>query len=503
MEVEVPVFGKMVVPEGTNPDELLGSLGAQYGVDINKQITPLQAFERGVERGVTGTTRGVGQVMTKTSGQERVAPGEDIQYDAAGNVISGGTTPSVQEQRTKESVADADIRKEFEYELGKLQGNKFSSYAGYILGTIADPANLIGGLGKATVRTMAAEGVIAGGVQGFFDPNYSDDTWSNRLISAAEGATGGGVIGGLLGKGMKKLGWIEKDAAKAGEKVADNITEDVGGTVNKAMDDIMNPPKDETKLADEAIPAATPETKALDEVPSTVNPEAYNATLPKDLQKSAPRYGRDVVSFASDLDRALYIVRDPLKRSTRDADFMSWIKEVTGISDDMTIRRLGNEVKQHVKDTKDLGVIPPSNLSLNVPAKSIDLPTAPFSGVSGKLDSGLNVDSNTWKSLDNVSQNLYNIGRKLLERDLTGMKAPISALEQKQAHDVMKAIDPSLKIDQMAEIFRGYAKAMDSLNKIKPDGWEAPSLGSFLKKGISHEDLTDLTAAGVFDGCPL
>jgi len=398
MEVEVPVFGKMVVPVGTNPDELMAAIGQQYGVDVTKTQTPMQSFVRGLERGVTGTTRGVGQVMTKVSGQERTAPAEDIQYDAAGNVISGGTAPSVQEVATKESAQNADIRKELEYEINKLHGNKGASYAGYILGTLADPANLIGGLGSPTVKSLIAEGVITGGVQGFFDPNYSDDTWTNRLISSAETAVGAGVLGGLLGKGMKKLGWIEKETPVPVPKANETV---VGDTA-KVMDEGIVPTRTEPKVADEVVPTA--ETKAEELVPTQLGDNAYNASLPKDLSKSAPRFGRDVVSFESDLDRALYIVRDPLKKSKRDADFMAWIKEVTGIEDEMTIRRLGNEVKQHVKDTKDLGVIPRTSLSFDVPVKAVDMPTAPFVGTTGKLDAGININTNTWNTLDNQSK---------------------------------------------------------------------------------------------------
>lgn len=503
MEVEVPVFGKMVVPSDTNPDALMKSLADHVGVDLNKNITPMEAFTRGLERGVTGTTRGVGQVMTKVSGQERTAPAEDIQYDPMGNVISGGTAPSVQEVQTKETTNQADLRKEFEYELAKIQGHKGASYTGYALGSILDPANLIGGLGSPTVRSLAVEGVITGGVQGFFDPNYSDDTWGERGISALAGATGGGILGGLLGKGMKKLGWIEekgaKEAAKTTEKAADTVVGDTG----KGMDEgIPTPPK---SAAEDIVPTPTPEPKPSENLVSNVElgDDAYNASLPKELSKAAPRYGRDVVTFESDLDRALYIVRDPLKKSKRDADFMNWIKQVTGIEDEMTIRKLGNEVKQHVKDTKDLGTVPRTSLSFDVPVKAIETPTTPFVGTTGKLDNGININSNTWNTLDNTSKNLYNIGRKLLEFDATGVKPKISAVEQKEAYDVLKGIDPNFKMQDMASVFKGYAKAMDSLDKIRPEGWEAPSIQAILNNRISHEDFTDLFNAGFFDGCPI
>ena len=500
MEVEVPVFGKMVVPVGTNPDELLGALGAQYGVDINKPITPMQAISRGIERGVTGTTRGVGQVMTKVSGQERVAPGEDIQVDPAGNVISGGTAPSVQEQRTKQSVADTDIRKELEYELGKLQGHSGAAMTGYAIGTVLDPANFIGGLGSATVKSLIAEGVITGGVQGFFDPNYSDDTWGNRAISAGMGATGGGVLGGVFGKVFKKLGWIEGEGAKAAGKVTEDVTGSVVGDTGKVMDEGIPTPKTETKAAETA---PTTETKV--EGTTTVT-DPYTAKFDPKVQGSPkPRLGQYELDFESDLDKALYIIGNRKTLSKADQKFIDWIKEVTGITDENVIKEAAAKLKKlknvEVDKQNNRAFIARSDLPELLP--TIKQETAPFVGTAGKLDAGINVNTNTWNALDNTSKNLYNIGRKLLEFDATGVKPKISAAEQKQAYDVLKGIDPNFKMDDMAGVFKGYAKAMDSLDKIRPEGWEAPSIQAILNNRISHEDFTDLFNAGFFDGCPI
>jgi len=98
---------------------------------------------------------------------------------------------------------------------------------------------------------------------------------------------------------------------------------------------------------------------------------------------------------------------------------------------------------------------------------------------------------------------MYNIGRKLLEFDATGVKPTISSAEQKQAFELMKQIDPNFKMNEMADVFKGYAKAMDSLDKIRPEGWKAPSMSEILNNRISHEDFTDLFNAGFFDGCPI
>lgn len=497
MEVEVPVFGKMVVPAGTNPDELMAALGQQYGVDVTKPQTPMQSFVRGLERGVTGTTRGVGQVMTKVSGQERTAPAEDIQYDAAGNVISGGTAPSVQEVATKESTQNADLRKEFEYEINKLHGNKGASYAGYILGTLADPANLIGGLGSPTVKSLIAEGVITGGVQGFFDPNYSDDTWTNRMISSAETAVGAGVLGGLLGKGMKKLGWIEKETPKPIPKANETV---VGDTAKVMEEGIPTP-----KAADEIVPSTEP--KAAEEtVGTTTLKDPYDSKFDPKVQGSPkPRLGQYQLEFESDLDKALYIIGNRQVLSKADQKFIDWIKEVTGITDENVIKEAAARLKKlkNVEVNKDTNTafIARSDFPEFLP--KIKQETAPFVGTTEKLDAGININTNTWNTLDNTSKNMYNIGRKLLEFDATGVKPTISSVEQKQAFDLMKQINPDFKMNEMADVFKGYAKAMDSLDKIRPEGWKAPSMSEILNNRISHEDFTDLFNAGFFDGCPI
>lgn len=509
MTVEVPVFGKMVVPEGTNPDELMAALGKELGVDINKQITTGQAVARGVERGITGTMRGIGQVFGIQN-----APAEDVTYDAMGNVISGGTAPSVQEQRTGENAVQADLRKEFEYELAKLQGNKAAAMGGYALGTIGDPINLFGGLGAATVRSLAVEGVIAGGVQGFFDPLYGTDaTTSNRVLGAGVGAAGGGILGTAIGKVAQKFGLIKPETPGAATKgidvpdtAADNVAkemeaplaETVTPTVVKPADEVITP-------ADQTL--ATPTPSPATAVDETINQilTGYEAKLPPGLAKAAPRYGRDVVGFESDLDRALYIVRDGVKRSAADQKFMDWIKASTGIQDETLIRSLGAKVRDHVAGIPDKGVIPPSMLELPTPVvkQGIGAPTAPFVGTTAKLGNGIDPLSNAWNSLDNPSKNLYNIGRKFLDFDATGVKPKLSPIEQKEAFDAVRAIDPAFKREEMPDLFRSYSKVLDNLYEIRGKDYTPPSLGDLMKNKLTHEDFTDLFNRGVFDGCAL
>ena len=502
MTVEVPVFGKMVVPEGTNPDDLMRALGKELGVDISKQYSNFEAFSRGAERGATGTARGFAQVDGYKESAEPIAPVDPL-TDATMITPSG---VSAEQQR------QTDLRKEFEYELAKLQGRSAAAMSGYALGTLADPVNLIGGSAN-TVRRIVTEGVIAGGVQGFFDPLYGqEDTMANRFIGAGVGATGGAIIGYGLGKAAKKLGWLD-DSPKI--KLDDELATD---TLTKAVDDEINSPLSTKKAevspeptpptapAAEALPQATPSTSTVgapSDVPQFL--QGYDQTLPQALAKATPRYGRDVVGFESDLDRALYIVRDGANRSKADQQYMDWIKSVTGIEDEAVIRQLGNNVKEHVKNTPDKGVIPPSNIELpNLPPKTgIAAPTAPFAGTTERLGVSFDPNASAWVGLDNQSKNLYNIGRRFLEFDTTGIKPRLSALEQKQAFDAVKAIDPNFTAKEMPDLFRGYAKVLDNLYELRGKDYSMPSLEQLVKNRISHEDFTDLFNRGVFDGCEL
>ncbi len=70
--------------------------------------------------------------------------------------------------------------------------------------------------------------------------------------------------------------------------------------------------------------------------------------IPKDLSKSAPRFGMAQLKFESDLDRAAYMIRDKAKKS-KGEDRMIAALEEQGY-DVAEIRELGNDVKTRIQD---------------------------------------------------------------------------------------------------------------------------------------------------------
>ena len=98
-----------------------------------------------------------------------------------------------------------------------------------------------------------------------------------------------------------------------------------------------------------------------DVLPSTAAREA--AQLPRDLSRAKPRYSRSGVVFASDVDRALYIIAQP-KKSTRDADYLKFVMDATGL-DEAAARKAGRDLKE---DLKAVYARTPEGEDMQVPA---------------------------------------------------------------------------------------------------------------------------------------
>ena len=126
----------------------------------------------------------------------------------------------------------------------------------------------------------------------------------------------------------------------------------------------------------------------LDGIGQPAAPAPRSFSFPADLAKSAPRYGMARVEFASDLDRAAYMLRDSSKKSKGEDRLVKALEEA-GYSIP-AIRTHGEKVKQALKDavTEQTGsaAAPQSAMTLRVPEQKID---------AGELDSPAG-----WDSLD-------------------------------------------------------------------------------------------------------
>ena len=121
---------------------------------------------------------------------------------------------------------------------------------------------------------------------------------------------------------------------------------DLGQSVGKftrTVDGVMD--RQVAGLADR-VAAVDAEQKVLGEMkPPEAKPEFV---IPKDLSKSAPRYGMAQLKFESDLDRAAYMIRDKAKKSKGEDRMIAALEEQGYDIDE--IRALGNDVKTRVGD---------------------------------------------------------------------------------------------------------------------------------------------------------
>lgn len=130
-----------------------------------------------------------------------------------------------------------------------------------------------------------------------------------------------------------------------------------------------------TEFADDLRAYAARMRKQLEEITGQAVPERTPFSFPSDISNSAPRYGMAKVEFASDLDRAAYMLRDGSKKS-KGEDRLVKALEDAGYSAP-AIRAHGEKVKQALKDaaTEQTGsaAAPQSATTLRVPEQKMDV----------------------------------------------------------------------------------------------------------------------------------
>jgi hypothetical protein len=470
MIVEVPVLGRIEVPDGMPPDEIMRIVGEYAGVDTTKPISDWRAFTRGLERGLTGTARGFAQVDGYKESTEPVAP-VDPMTDAA-MITPSGVSAETQKQ--------TDIRKEFEYELAKIQGSKTASYGGYIAGTLLDPVNLMGG-GANTIRGLAAEGVVIGGAQGFFDPIYgSEDTLGARAFGGAVGAT----AGGLIGAGFGKLFNVDARAKTEADSGFPMDTSKVGQEV-----DLNVAPQ--TDVRDTLTSLNTPNI-VQNAVPGVQN-QVELPKLPQYLGGAKPSFFTSGIEFETDLDKALYIIANPKSKSKNHDAYVDFVKQSLNI-DDATAFRLAQQVRQEVvgkgKEVQKVAGLAGQQAQ-----------TIPFS-MSKSLDNLINPVN---KNLDDFSKMVYNYGQTVQE--INGKPKLTSAMNQdysfKKIQEAYAAQGIKVSPEDVVYQVKGYQKMIDELKSIEGRNFKPKSFEEYAKGGMGHDEFVTLLKNGAFDGCTI
>jgi hypothetical protein len=152
-----------------------------------------------------------------------------------------------------------------------------------------------------------------------------------------------------------------------------------------------------TPLLSEVSAPVTPAARALRTV---VRPKAteqvvrgVGEALPSEIAKGNPRFGANTIAFNSDIDKALYIVRNKARLSKGDEKYMQWLRsQFPGESDDL-IRSRGDAVLARIKEGNVVGgqrtYADPTEV---LPSPVERLPTPAVETVVGPVVKGLRPD---------------------------------------------------------------------------------------------------------------
>jgi hypothetical protein len=100
----------------------------------------------------------------------------------------------------------------------------------------------------------------------------------------------------------------------------------------------------------------------------TQGPEQPGFALPKELSRSAPRYGRATISFASDLDRAAYTLANDAVKPSKAAPKFREAVEAAGLNVADVVAH-GKRVKAAIKQAAGGGAAPQKAMELEIPAQ--------------------------------------------------------------------------------------------------------------------------------------
>lgn len=200
--VNIPVYGAVNFPDTMSPEEIQSVIEQDIFRGQMREVGAGETVARGAERGATAFIRGgadllkrIGLDFSATEGAEETTPPTDGSLD-----WMNGTPLAPEAQRA--SLADptqkqkTDIERETEFRIMTDQ-RPAAAIGGYILGSLADPTNLVA-VGAKTVTKGALNLGLFGAATGAVEPVYEEFD-DSRLENVAFGATIGSVLGGGVG----------------------------------------------------------------------------------------------------------------------------------------------------------------------------------------------------------------------------------------------------------------------------------------------------------------
>lgn len=171
-----------------------------------------EAFLSNIERGVTASMRGAGQLIRQ----------------AAPSAFEQTVAPSSPEEvQLPQFTETPDIERERKARMAR-EVRPVAGYGGLITGAVADPLNLIPVARATNVARGIAGGATAGALAGALEPTFQE-FGDSRAQNIAVGTAFGGAVGGVIGKLFGK----EIDNISKGLKTTDEVTPTPSATVEQ------------------------------------------------------------------------------------------------------------------------------------------------------------------------------------------------------------------------------------------------------------------------------
>lgn len=224
-----------------------------------------EAFLSNVERGVTASMRGAGQLIRQ----------------AAPSAFEQTVAPSSPEEvQLPQFTETPDIERERKARMAR-EVRPVAGYGGLITGAVADPLNLIPVARATNVARGIAGGATAGALAGALEPTFQE-FGDSRVQNIAVGTAFGGAVGGVIGKLFGK----EIDNISKGLKTTDEAEiQTTAGTIN-----IKSPEAQEIADRFKTTPATfeSPEVQRIIEEMGSTGAVPRQAAL---LSEQPPRMG--------------------------------------------------------------------------------------------------------------------------------------------------------------------------------------------------------------------